>query len=75
MEADVQEEIRHITRDLAMVEVRLRGLAVKLAGPPSPRDEEDDALDPAAKVRSVLECVLVDRVQPALRDLRAVMGG
>jgi hypothetical protein len=80
MENDTREKLREIAGELDALQVRLRELALRLTAPPRPRpDETEDALDvtldAATELRAVIECVLIDRIQPALRDLRRVVRG
>jgi hypothetical protein len=62
-----QEQLRGIVRDLEDIQARL--LAVREGVPPSPSEEEDQ-VDPATEIRTVVECVLQDSIGPAIRDLR-----
>lgn len=80
MENDTREKLREIAGELDALQARLREVALRLtaAAPPLP-DEAEDALDVtldvATELRAVIECVLIDRIQPALRDLRRVVRG
>ncbi len=72
-EIAAQEEVRQIAKELAAIRRRLLDLhksltpatleAVMFAG------EED--LDVTTEVRTVIECVVQDSIQPAIRDLEA----
>jgi hypothetical protein len=76
MENDTREKLREIAGELDALQTRLREVALRLTAPPRPLpDEAEDALDGATELRAVIECVLIDRIQPALRDLRRVARG
>jgi hypothetical protein len=72
-EIAAQEEIRQIAKELDAIRRRLLDLheslhpatleAVMFAG------EED--LDVTTEVRTIIECVVQDSIQPAIRDLEA----
>jgi hypothetical protein len=79
-ENDTREKLREIAGELDALQTRLREVALRLTAPPRPLpDEAEDALDVtldvATELRAVIECVLIDRIQPALRDLRRVARG
>lgn len=76
-EAAVQEELREIVRNLEENRERLQGIAESLPLPPLERPELRDvdlAGDPdfTSEVRRVIQCILIDNLEPALRDLRSV---
>jgi hypothetical protein len=80
MENDTREKLREIAGELDALQARLREVALRLTAPPPPRSHEaedalDVTLDVATELRAVIECVLIDRIQPALRDLRRVARG
>jgi hypothetical protein len=68
-------ELRRIVQDLDSIRYRLRGVCADL--PDSPQDsdsqrEDDDlaeAPEPAMLLRSSIEVVLGDQIEPALREL------
>jgi hypothetical protein len=67
------EALREIVQDLEASRSRLLEVIARLKPPsqegaPSLGEEE---MDLAAELRSILECVLHDSLQPAIRDLRA----
>ena len=72
-EEQAQAEIRGVVEALEWIQSRLRSIAEAL--PRSPNEalmyagEEDP--DIATEVRSVIECVLADRIDAAVRDLTA----
>jgi hypothetical protein len=59
-------ELRDVVEELGGIERRLRGVAASLSGKGEP-----EAGNAAEEVRSVIECVLLDSIGPAIRDLRA----
>jgi len=75
-ETAARETLREIAEELDALQARLREVAARLTAPPRPLvdevDEKDDAMDVATELRAVIECVLMDRLQPALRDLQRV---
>jgi hypothetical protein len=74
LEVDAQEQLRQIARELRSVHYRLLGIVASLP----PRDEaallddgEYEDPDAAAEIRAAVECVLVDRIRPAIQGLLA----
>ena len=66
-------ELRKAAADLEEIGARLKGVLAGL--PVSPREDvmflgEED-MDASTEMRSVVECVLNDSIQPAIRDLKA----
>lgn len=70
-EKAAQEEIRDVVRDLEALRFRLVGVRASLPVPAA--EEEDEGRDAAVDLRAVLDCVLVDSIGPALRDLRKLV--
>ena len=72
-----QAEIREILRALKPLKFRLLGVAASL--PPSSAETSPlldvEPRDPRTEIRSVVECVVNDSVDPAIRDLDEVAGG
>jgi len=72
-EAAAQAELHQIVEELDTIRTRLVDLHAKL--PVSPEEtamlEGEVEMDFATEVRSVIECVLNDNIQPAIRDLAA----
>jgi hypothetical protein len=72
-ETAAQEEIRQIAKELGAIRRRLLNLHKSL--PPATLEalmfagEED--LDVTTEVRTIIECVVQDSIQPAIRDLEA----
>jgi hypothetical protein len=58
----------------ALEAIRFRLLGVQASLPPSPLERdpllEEDEMDTATKLRTLVGCVLEDRIEPALRELR-----
>jgi hypothetical protein len=79
-ETAARERLREIAGELDALQTRLRRLrevAARLTPPPPPPGDEldvatDVTMDVATELRAVIECVLIDRLQPALRDLQRV---
>jgi hypothetical protein len=73
-ETDVREQIGEIAAALEAVCLRLLGVQARL--PASPAEQfrllEEEAMDASAEIRAVIGCVLHDRIQPAIEDLRRV---
>ena len=73
VEAAAQAELRTLAEGLDAIRARLEKVHARLPVPP----EETAMLlgelemDISTEVRSVIECVLSDRLEPAIRDLRA----
>lgn len=65
-EKAVREEIRDVARDLEALRFRLLGVRASLPAPVAETREEDAVAD----MRAILDCVLTDSLEPALRDLR-----
>ncbi|HEV8581375.1 MAG TPA: hypothetical protein VGX68_20100 [Thermoanaerobaculia bacterium] len=73
LEAAAQAELRAMVVELEALRSRLSRLHDRL---PVPADETamllgEKEMDVSTEVRSVIECVLSDRIEPALRDLAA----
>jgi hypothetical protein len=72
-EAGAQMELHRIVEELDSIRTRLVDLHAKL--PVSPEETAmlvgEVEMDFATEVRSVIECVLNDNIQPAIRDLAA----
>jgi hypothetical protein len=68
VENEAQAQLREVVQELRSIHYRLLGLIASL---PAPRITEDsEAADPGSWMRATLECVLVDRIRPAIQDLR-----
>jgi uncharacterized protein (DUF885 family) len=66
-EAAAQPQVRSAAEGLARIQTLLQEVAANL---PETVTSEDEA-----PLRSVIECVLVDSLQPAIDDLRAALSG
>jgi hypothetical protein len=79
MSADVkaaQGQLQEIVRDLEAIRFRLLGVRESL--PASPAElvrlaEVDPEADLTTEIRTVIQCVLSDSLQPAIGDLRDVI--
>lgn len=73
LEAAARAQLLEIERELGAIRFRLLGVHASL--PPAPaelaRDMEMEEMDPATQLRAVIEAVLQDRIEPAIRDLQA----
>lgn len=66
-EAGIREQLRNIAAELEAIRFRLLGVHAVLPAPArGAGDEEGDVVT----LRSVIECVLGDSLEPAIRDLR-----
>lgn len=68
IQAAVQEHLLPALSDLKDLQERLRSLQESLPAVPDRGEEEMDAV---TELRSVLGCVLLDSLGPAIRDLQA----
>jgi hypothetical protein len=68
-EAAAQAELRKIVGELESLRFRLSEIVETLPKPPEYAENEEE-MDVATEVRSVIECVLTDNIGPAIRDLR-----
>lgn len=72
-EADAQRQVRAIAAELEAIRFRLLGVCASLEVPPMEPvmlvGEMD--MDISTEVRSVIECVVNDFIDSAVRDLRA----
>ncbi|MEA2600697.1 MAG: hypothetical protein QOF89_1689 [Acidobacteriota bacterium] len=66
----IREELRRLARDLESIRFRLWGIAAKLPGP----EGEDETEPEEPSVRSVIECVVMDSITPAIEDLTRASG-
>jgi hypothetical protein len=62
---DTRTRVRAAVEGLERVQTELQEVAAGL-----PEEAEEDG---GVSFRAVIECVLVDRLEPAVRDLRAAM--
>jgi hypothetical protein len=71
-EAAAQAELPHIVDRLTAIRSQLRQIAESLAVDPQAEASslDEDEMDVTTEVRSIIECVLNDSIQPAIRDLR-----
>ena len=74
VEAAAQEELREWTRQQSSLLHWLREIAANLPGPPIKTLILDDAdleegPSVADEIRATIQCVLADRLEPALRDI------
>jgi hypothetical protein len=73
----VQEQLRDIVRDFEALKFRLLGVLASV--PVSPEETtvrlmDAELADPGAEIRTIIECVLHDSIDPAIGDLRSTMG-
>jgi hypothetical protein len=69
LRAAVQEHLLPAVAELKAIQGRLRALQESLPAAPDRGEEEMDAV---TELRSVLGCVLLDSIGPAIRDLQTV---
>jgi hypothetical protein len=72
-EREAQEQVRDVAQALTRLQERLEEIVRGLPQSPGELDLSDLVDDPdvAAEVRRVVECVLTDRIRPAVDDLLA----
>lgn len=68
LQAAIREQILPAVSELKDIQERLRAFQESLPAAPDPGEEEMDAV---TELRSVLGCVLLDSLGPAIRDLLA----
>jgi hypothetical protein len=70
-EAAAQREVVEVARELANLRYRLKTIVADLPGPgePVPAGELEGEPSLAIELRSAIECVVVDRLNPAIDDL------
>lgn len=73
-EAAAQAELREVVKELKAIRLRLESVRASLPVPAheSLRLLDEEEMDLSTEIRSVVECVLNDSLQPAIRDLEAV---
>lgn len=73
IEEAAREQLRAIARELETLGGKLREVYDRLPVPPNVTGMllEEEEMDAATEMRSVIECVLEDCFRPAIRDLRA----
>jgi len=71
-EAAAQAELPHIVDRLTAIRSELRQIVESLSRDPEAEASslDEDEMDVTTEVRSIIECVLNDSIQPAIRDLR-----
>lgn len=67
-EAGIREQLRAIAAELEAIRFRLLGVRAVLPAPAREAGEEEGEV---VTLRAVIECVLSDSLEPAIRDLRA----
>lgn len=65
-EARARAEVRRIAQDLEAIRYRLLGIIGSLT---DSKGEKELEIGAETETRAVLECVLLDYLQPAIRDL------
>ena len=72
-ESAAQQEMRMIAEELKGIEERLRAVHQSLPLPSEAEAAQDmeEEMDLATQIRTVIECVLADNLEPAARDLQA----
>lgn len=71
-EAAALIELYRVIEEMEAIRFRLLGVQASLPLSPLERDPllESDAPDTTTEIRSAIGCILEDRIDPALRDLR-----
>jgi len=72
-EAAAQAALQQIVQELDNIRGRLTEIHERLPVPPKETAmlEGEEEMDVATEIRSVIECVLIDSLRPAIRDLAA----
>lgn len=72
-EAVAQEQLRAVVEELGSIRLVLKGIRSSLPEPAREEHLEDEERPPslAAELRAVIDCVLTDSLEPAIRDLQA----
>jgi hypothetical protein len=73
VESAALAEVQEIAEGLKAIQERLRVVQESLPVAPDRGGDGDDEMDTVTEVRSVIDCVLVDSIGPAVRDLLAVV--
>lgn len=71
--SEAQDELQVLVEELKGVEKRLRSLRGRLPSPSAgdPEEESEERDDVVVELSSVIDCVLLDNIGPAIRDLEA----
>ncbi|HEX4498061.1 MAG TPA: hypothetical protein VIE43_20460 [Thermoanaerobaculia bacterium] len=71
-ETAAETQLRDIADALEALRFRLLGVQASLPPSSLERDplQEEDEMDTATEIRAVVGCVLEDRIEPALQELR-----
>jgi chloramphenicol 3-O-phosphotransferase len=72
VEAAAREQLAEIVRDLEAMRFRLLGVQASLPAAPGElvRQLDVEEMDAATEIRTVIQCVLDDHIEPTVRDLR-----
>ncbi len=65
-EAAAKEQIREVAAELEAIRLRLLGVHVSLPAPVEAGEEQDGEVT----LRSIIQCILSDSLEPAIRDLQ-----
>ena len=68
--AQARLKLKEVVEELKAIERKLRAAHQSLTPPPDIESEADER-DVATEIRAVVECVLLDSLGPAIRDLQA----
>ena len=72
-ENEAQAQLREVVQELRSIHYRLLGMIASLPMPADLGNQgEDEKAGAGSWMRATLECVLVDRIRPAIQDLRTV---
>jgi hypothetical protein len=71
-EAAARDQLQNIAREVENLQFRLLGVQATLpeTAAESVRLLDADPMDTATEIRAIIDCVLRDRIEPALRELR-----
>ncbi|HVR96163.1 MAG TPA: hypothetical protein VMW27_06090 [Thermoanaerobaculia bacterium] len=72
-EEAARTQLLEVAWELEAIRYRLLGVRASLPAPEVSRfrdQEDEDEMDPQSEIRAVVDCVLEDWLEPAIRDLR-----
>jgi hypothetical protein len=74
-ETTAEAQLREIAGALEAIRFRLLGVQASLPASPLEREplREEDEMDTATELRALVGCVLEDRIEPALQELRTAV--
>ena len=71
--AEAERQVARVVDQLETVRSELHEIARSLPEPPEGAEDLDETADAEVELRRIVECVLADRIEWALRDLRTAL--